>query len=252
MLGVDPARRAAMAARMGVVLQGAPAKSQRPGDAPTRLLPAPARPAEVLAAVGLTEQAGIRVGRLSGGQRRRLDVALGVSAGPSWSSSTSRPPAWTRPPGASSGSWSATCGGGTTMLLTTHYLDEADELADRVGVIAGGRLVEVAPRPSSAPHRAATVSWRDDGGRRGGAPPRRPRSCATCRRVPRTRCRAVVTRPRLEDVYLKLIGDPGMTTIPADSGRRRCGASCWHPGRGGVRGCSSVSATRWSSRCRSR
>ena len=76
------------------------------------------------------------------------------------------------------------------MLLTTHYLDEAAELADRVGVVAGGRLVEVAPPDELGAElrRQATVRWTEDGARargahrgagRGAARPARP-APATC------------------------------------------------------------------------
>jgi ABC-2 type transport system ATP-binding protein len=97
---------------------------------------------------------------------------------------------------------------GTTVLLTTHYLDEAAELADRVGVVAEGRLVEVAPpgELGAELRRQATVRWLEDGS------PREARTeapsavlrdlLAVAGDVPGL----TVTRPSLEDVYLELVG----------------------------------------------
>jgi ABC-2 type transport system ATP-binding protein len=97
---------------------------------------------EVLELVGLVAQVEQRVRTLSGGQRRRLDLAMGIVGRPdllfldeptTGFDPTARRNAWelVRELGS----------GGTTVLLTTHYLEEAEHLADRVGVLAGGRLV---------------------------------------------------------------------------------------------------------------
>ena len=87
------------------------------------------------------------------------------SAGPSCSSSTSRRPASTPRPAATSGTSSATSRpSGTTILLTTHYLDEAEALADRVGVIAAGRLRR-RRHPRGAGRRAAEPRRRSAGWR---------------------------------------------------------------------------------------
>jgi ABC-2 type transport system ATP-binding protein len=97
------------------------------------------------------------------------------------------------------------------MLLTTHYLDEAETLADRVGVIAHGRLVEVAIPAAlggreSAP---AVVSWTEDGERR-----REPTPTPTAfvqdlsARLGGEVPELTVARPTLEDVYLRMIGEP--------------------------------------------
>ncbi len=99
---------------------------------------------------------------------------------------------------------------GTTIVLTTHYLDEAENLADRVGVIAGGQLIEVAP-PSRLGNRQealATVSWRTpEGGWE------RAESATPTALVAELATRfggevpgLTVTRPTLEDVYLRMIG----------------------------------------------
>ena len=107
--------------------------------------PRPRDPEEVIDAVGLTEKAGTRAGALSGGQRRRLDVGLGHRRQPR-AALPGRADHRVRPAGPPVvlGACSSRCApGGTTMLLTTHYLDEAEHLADRVGVIAGGRLLDV-------------------------------------------------------------------------------------------------------------
>ena len=139
------------------------------------------------------------------------------------------------------------------MLLTTHYLDEAEALADRVGVIARGRLVEVAV-PSALGGREtapAVVSWTEDGVRRTEAtatPTAFVRDLAG--RFPGEVPDLAVARPTLEDVYLRMIGEPVMTTThparrrPAVAGRRLP-----HPrGRWSSRS-SSGSASRSSSRC---
>jgi ABC-2 type transport system ATP-binding protein len=98
--------------------------------------------ADVVELVGLTRQLGQRVGTLSGGQRRRLDLALGIVGCPALLFLDE--PTTGFDPAARRQAWELVrqlCSGGTTVLLTTHYLDEAEHLADRVGVLAGGRLV---------------------------------------------------------------------------------------------------------------
>ena len=105
---------------------------------------------------------------------------------------------------------------GTTIVLTTHYLDEAEALADRVGVIAGGRLIAVAtPGRAGRPGERAgdgVLAYGPDGPREARRPRRRRRCVAELAaqfggEVPGL----TVTRPTLEDVYLTMIGH-GMTT----------------------------------------
>ncbi|TFV55604.1 ABC transporter ATP-binding protein [Geodermatophilus sp. DF01-2] len=173
----------------------------------------PQRSEELIAAVGLTEAAGRRVDRLSGGQRRRLEVALGVQGRPDLlfldEPTTGLDPVARRQFWALVESLQAA---GTTVLLTTHYLDEAAHLADRVGVITDGRLVEVAPPAElgGALRREATVHWTEDGA------PREVRTLTPAALL-RDLLAAVphgelpdltVTRPGLEDVYLRLVGIP--------------------------------------------
>jgi ABC-2 type transport system ATP-binding protein len=97
---------------------------------------------EVIELVGLTPQLDQRVGTLSGGQRRRLDLALGIIGRPSLLFLDE--PTTGFDPAARRQAWELVRelgSGGTTVLLTTHYLDEAEQLADRVGVLAAGRMV---------------------------------------------------------------------------------------------------------------
>lgn len=97
---------------------------------------------DVIDMVDLGAKADNRIGTLSGGQRRRIDLALGIIGTPEVLFLDE--PTTGFDPVARRQSWDLIrrlCAGGTTVLLTTHYLDEAEHLADRVGVLANGRLV---------------------------------------------------------------------------------------------------------------
>jgi ABC-2 type transport system ATP-binding protein len=97
---------------------------------------------EVVGLVGLEEKVDARIGSLSGGQRRRVDLALGIIGRPEVLFLDE--PTTGFDPAARRRSWDlieSLGSDGTTVLLTTHYLDEAEHLADRVGVLAAGRLI---------------------------------------------------------------------------------------------------------------
>lgn len=96
----------------------------------------------VLEATGLTEQARVRVGKLSGGQQRRLDVAVGLAGNPELLFLDE--PTTGFDPSARRGAWDMVKNLqelGKTILLTTHYMEEAEYLADRVGIMVEGRVV---------------------------------------------------------------------------------------------------------------
>jgi ABC-2 type transport system ATP-binding protein len=164
----------------------------------------------VIDAVGLTEKADARLSHLSGGQRRRVDVALGIIGSPELLFLDE--PTTGFDPDARRQFWKlieSLADGGTTILLTTHYLDEAEELADRVGVIAGGRLVEVGPPRELGGRATATarVTWMSPEGRRSLETDSPTQVVAELSQhfdgeVPGL----TVTRPTLEDVYLSMIG----------------------------------------------
>jgi ABC-2 type transport system ATP-binding protein len=175
-----------------------------------RYYPAPRDPAEVIELVGLSDKAGALVRTLSGGQRRRLDVAIGVVGGPQLLFLDE--PTTGFDPQARRQFWqlirTLAGQGGTTILLTTHYLEEAEQLADRVAVIAAGRVVAEG-EPATLGGRAdarATVSWTQDGARRS---ERTDDPVALVHRLAARNGGAVpgltVARPSLEDVYLDLI-----------------------------------------------
>ncbi|QOC90588.1 ABC transporter ATP-binding protein [Micromonospora craniellae] len=168
-------------------------------------------PDKVIDRVGLTAKAGARTHTLSGGQKRRLDVALGIIGRPELLFLDE--PTTGFDPEARREFWELIrdlSAAGTTIVLTTHYLDEAETLADRVGVIAGGRLVEVAVPAELGNRREAlaTVSWRTPEGAAESAQSATPTALVTelAARFGGEAPGLTVTRPTLEDIYLRMIG----------------------------------------------
>jgi len=148
-LGVDPADRATqrwLRTRIGVVLQEL---AVEPYFSVRQVLsrnagyyPDPRPIDEVIELIGLAEKADDRVKRLSGGQQRRLDVGLGIIGNPDLlfldEPTTGLDPSGRRE------TWDLIrrlAGSGTTVLLTTHYMDEVEALADRVAVLSEHRIV---------------------------------------------------------------------------------------------------------------
>lgn len=164
---------------------------------------------EVISAVGLTAQAKMRTSKLSGGQQRRVDVAMGIIGRPELLFLDE--PTTGFDPEARREFWELIRGlkaDGTTILLTTHYLDEAAQLADRVAVIADGRLQAVGPVDTfGGPQaRVPLVRWHEQGVRR------EQRATAPLRFVGELTERLghepeqlEIVRPSLEDIYLELV-----------------------------------------------
>jgi ABC-2 type transport system ATP-binding protein len=148
-LGMDPAReRTAVRRRTGVMLQDGGftgSLTVRETVRTWRALTARPRPVqETVALVGLAERLDVAVEQLSGGERRRLELALAVLGRPELlfldEPTTGMDPASRRR------TWEVVRGlrrAGTTVLLTTHYLEEAEVLADRVAIMHTGRIVAV-------------------------------------------------------------------------------------------------------------
>ena len=145
-LGADPQHAGrAWRERIGIVLQSSSGHDLWPVGALLRHVAAhferPWSCEELLVRVGLAERARDRVGRLSGGQRRRLDLALGLVGRPELLFLDE--PTTGFDPQARRDVWrllEEVRDAGTTILLTTHALDEAERLADRVAVPVGGRI----------------------------------------------------------------------------------------------------------------
>ena len=170
----------------------------------------PKDPREVIELVGLGEKAEALGRTLSGGQRRGLDVALGIIGNPELIFLDE--PTTGFDPEARRAFWSLIRklrDEGATILLTTHYLDEAEALADRVAVINRGQIIAVST-PDQLGGRAtslATVSWRD------GFEVRTERSANPTQLVTKLSehfggevPELSVKRASLEDVYLEMIG----------------------------------------------
>ena len=213
-LGVDPQRGGiSWKARIGIVLQS----TGESGNVTVReqlahfagFYPNPRDVDEVIAAVGLTEKAKSRIRSLSGGQRRRVDVALGVIGRPELLFLDE--PTTGFDPEARRGFWELIRSlkhEGTTILLTTHYLDEAAQLGDRAGVIAGGTLIEIGAidEIGGADARTPVVRWNDQNGQH------EERTAEPAALVARLAAASggepadlEVRRPSLEDVYLNLV-----------------------------------------------
>jgi ABC-2 type transport system ATP-binding protein len=165
---------------------------------------------EVINSVGLKEKEHALIRNLSGGQRRRLDVALGIVGNPELIFLDE--PTTGFDPEARRAFWSlikSLRSDGATIVLTTHYLDEAEALADRVAVINRGVIVEIST-PAELGGRAtsqATVNWRD-GAQLKSEKTDNPTAVIAALsatfngEIPEL----VVTRPSLEDIYLEMIG----------------------------------------------
>ncbi|MDS0133355.1 MULTISPECIES: ABC transporter ATP-binding protein [unclassified Amycolatopsis] len=214
-LGEDPGQAGrAWRARLGIVLQTATDAAELSVAETVRhfakYYPDPRDPDEVIEKVGLTEKAGARVKALSGGQRRRVDVALGIIGRPELLFLDE--PTTGFDPEARRQFWtliSDLAAEGTTILLTTHYLDEAEALAGRVAVIARGEIV-AQDTPQNLGGRAAaeaTVRWVDERGEHVERTVYPTKLVTELSAGGRELAGLTVTRPSLEDIYLDLIGD---------------------------------------------
>ena len=214
-LGEDPRHAgSAWRSRIGIVLQSSGEFDELTvGEVVhhfARYYPNADDPDAVIERVGLTEKRATRTRRLSGGQKRRLDVALGIVGRPELLFLDE--PTTGFDPEARRGLWvliRTLAAGGTTILLTTHYLDEAEALADRVGVLAAGRLIAVAAPAELGDRRRAraTVRWLGPDG------PEQEETDTPTEVVAKLADRfggevpgLTIGRPTLEDVYLAMIG----------------------------------------------
>lgn len=225
-LGVDPGRGGLdWKARLGIVLQSSGESGNVTVGEQLRhfaaLYPNPRSVDEVIAAVGLESKAGVLIRKLSGGQRRRVDVAVGIIGAPELLFLDE--PTTGFDPEARRNFWQlirTLQSEGTTILLTTHYLDEAAQLGNRAGVIVGGRMVDLAPidEIGGRESRVPLVTWLEGGERR----EQRTDTPATVvaelvARLGGEPDALEVIRPSLEDVYLDLVGHEHAAGITADS-----------------------------------
>lgn len=214
-LGEDPAeagRNRRWRARIGIVLQLTTEPELTVAEMIRQFAsyyPRPRDPGEVIELVGLAGLEGRRAHQLSGGQQRRLDVALGIVGRPEVLFLDE--PTTGFDPEARRQFWDLIrrlAEDGTTILLTTHYLEEAEALADRVAVLAAGQLVALG-EPATLGGRAASdaqVSWDTPGGRRTVSTTEPARVVVELAAQYGDLPGLTVTRPSLEDVYLQLIG----------------------------------------------
>jgi ABC-2 type transport system ATP-binding protein len=217
-LGHDPASRDRdLQQRVGIVLQSSgfyPRVTVR--EAVQHFGKAYVRPRdadETIQLVGLSEKADARTRELSGGQRRRLDLALALVGDPDLVFLDE--PTTGFDPAARRTAWGvvrALKELGKTVLLTTHYLDEAQELADRVAIVKEGRIVAEGPPdqlgPSSSRYR---ISYLSDGNR---VELQTDDPTELLHRLTRDAISRgerldglEVTRPTLEEIYLELTAE---------------------------------------------
>jgi len=217
-LGHDPAlRERALRERTGIVLQEEGLDPNLDVREAVELYgaayPAPRPAGEVLELVGLADRADARAATVSGGQRRRLDLALGIAGDPELIFLDE--PTTGFDPAARRTAWNAVRRLkelGKTVVLTTHYLEEAQALADRVAIVKDGRIVAEGPpaelRPDASSYRVSYVSQ----GRR--VEHRTDDVTELLHRLTRDalargeRLEGLeVARPTLEEVYLELTAD---------------------------------------------
>jgi ABC-2 type transport system ATP-binding protein len=236
-LGTEP-RRAGRAwrARIGLVLQSTSLNAELTVVDTLRLFarhyPAPRRIGEVLDLVDLRSDAHTQVGVLSGGQRRRVDIGIGIIGRPEVLFLDE--PTTGLDPEARRHTWASVenlTSAGTTVLLTTHYIDEADHLADRVIVLAGGRIqADTSPGELRARGGPPAIRYRIPDGAAVGSLPAALANCLDDGRTLAIRVVDVagtlreltswaalqqldlsgleVGPPSLEDAYLAVIGEP--------------------------------------------
>jgi len=234
-LGYDPARqRRQLKSRIGIVLQSSGMDRYLTVAETVAMYagyyPRPRPVDEVIELVGLQTKRGARVLRLSGGQQRRLDVAIALVGNPDLLFLDE--PTTGFDPSARHEAWEVIknlAGLGKTVLLTTHYMDEAQYLADQVAVISGGRIVAEGP-PATIGNRErarARIRYRlADGAMPPADLSASPGPDGLTELIPDDLTTALhrltgwaldqhveltaleVARPTLEDVYLELTGSP--------------------------------------------
>lgn len=218
-LGQDPGRREAqLRKRIGIVLQSSGIYGHiTPREALAHwagFYPRPRAVDEVLALTGLSGKADVYARRLSGGQLRRLDFALALIGDPELIFLDE--PTTGFDPEARRTAWETVRSLrdlGKTILLTTHYLDEAQALADRVAIVKDGRILAIgAPRELGVGAAHYRVAYRDAKGElveRQTEDPTRLLHELTGEALARDERleELSVARPTLEDVYLELTAD---------------------------------------------
>ncbi len=205
--GLDPYRqRAQVRTRTGIMLQeaGFPA-DVRAGEMVRTWAATQSRRSDddVLAAVGLSHRAGVAVKSLSGGERRRLDLALALLGRPEVLFLDE--PTTGLDPESRRDAWSIVRGrldDGITVVLTTHYLEEAEELSDRLAIMHAGRIVRegtVAQIVADEPARIDVTVATD-------APALPPLLGSAAVERSKVGTRHVITTPRLTDDLTTLLG----------------------------------------------
>jgi ABC-2 type transport system ATP-binding protein len=217
-LGHDPqAGERELKQRIGIVLQSTgfyPHATVRESvELMASFYPRPRDAAETIALVGLDGQEDKRASRLSGGQRRRLDLALALVGDPELIFLDE--PTTGFDPAARRTAWEAVRNLkqlGKTLLLTTHYLDEAQALADRVAIVKDGRIVAEGPPSELSPGSSSYRVTYTRAGRRFEHETDDPtellhRLTADALAAGERLEGLSVSRPTLEDVYLELTAD---------------------------------------------
>jgi ABC-2 type transport system ATP-binding protein len=217
-LGTDPQRSGtAWRERIGVMLQSSSLYPNLTVRESLRTFAgyyaSPRDPAEVIEIVELTEKADARVRTLSGGQKRRLDLGLALVGDPELVFLDE--PTTGFDPGARRTAWQTIRNLralGKTILLTTHYLDEAEQLADRVAVLRGGEIIrEGTPAQLTGGSVETEIRYRrngDDVVERTREPTRRLHELTSEALASGEALDALeVRRPTLEDVYLELTAE---------------------------------------------